>query len=90
MSSSNNKGVASQPNEDAPLLVNDALKGNKSDDEETINGEQIKQGSSVSWSRRIWQWMRGNLMIIFIALLLIGGFVALCVYFAGTLKSISP
>ena len=83
MSPATNKHVQSGGGEDAPLLANDALDGNESDDGETVTGDQGKQRKSSPWSQKIWHWIRNNLMIVFIVFLLIGGVIALCVYFAG-------
>ena len=83
MSPAANKAIENGGREDAPLLANDALDGNESDDGETVTGDQGKARKSSSWSQRTWHWVRNNLMIVFIVLLLTGGVVALCVYFAG-------
>lgn len=73
--------------EEAPLLVDDAP--NDIDDiagteEREVIGEQPKRsGKANKWFRTCWQWLWSHLMIVSIVALLIGGIIALCVYFAG-------
>jgi len=78
MTSSNNR-------ENAPLLADDAPNDVESDGGDAINGEVSKQENARAWVRRAWHWALNNLMIIALVLLLLGGIIALIVYFAGML-----
>ena len=81
----NNKRTGTQSTrEDAPLLADDSANDVESDSEDGANRDQ----QDGNWPRKLWQWISSNLMILAIILLLIGGIVALCVYFAGELQLI--
>ena len=75
--------MSSRNGEDAPLLANDATNG----DADSDNAEDLeagsKQGKIRSWLISAWNWFLNNLMVVAIILLLLGGLIALCVYFAG-------
>lgn len=75
--------TASQSHEDAPLLANGGPDDSESDGEQAANGKQSKQAKPNAWLSKAWHWVLNNLMIVFIALLLLGGIIALSVYFAG-------
>lgn len=79
MTSSNNR-------EDAPLLADDAPNDVESDGGDATNGEASKQEGA--WFQKAWHWALNNLMMIALGLLLLGGIVALIVYFAGMLLAV--
>ena len=69
--------------EAAPLLANDTP-----DDIETNGGEAMdkdvsKQDRFAGWFYGTWHWIRNNIVIIAMGLLLLGGVIALCIYFGG-------
>ncbi|KAL6715232.1 hypothetical protein ACLMJK_007496 [Lecanora helva] len=74
--------------ENAPLLANDALNDVESNDEEVTNKNVSKQSRISSWFRGVWYWILHNLVVIAIALLLLGGIIALCVYFGVMSKGV--
>lgn len=82
MASSNNR-------EDAPLLTDDAPNDVESDGGDVNNEEASKQEGARAWLQKAWHWALNNLMIIALGLLLLGGIVALIVYFAGILPMVS-
>ncbi len=75
--------MSSRHGEDAPLLADDAANG----DADSENSEDLEGGSKQdkvpSWLSSAWNWLLNNLMVVAIILLLLGGLIALCVYFAG-------
>lgn len=75
--------MSSRSGEDAPLLADDTANGDA--DSETGNDLEggAKQGKVRSWMTSAWNWLLNNAMVVAIILLLLGGLVALCVYFAG-------
>ena len=68
-----------KPTEEAPLLVNEAP-----DDEESaeIPHDQL-EGKSQRSIQKAWHWLLHHPMLVIIIFLLIGGIIALSVYFAG-------
>ncbi len=78
MTSSNNR-------EAAPLLADDAPNDVESDGGDATDGGAPKQEGARAWLQKAWHWALNNLMIIALGLLLLGGIVALIVYFAGML-----
>lgn len=83
MSSSYKKPAAGGSREDAPLLADDAADDIESDGGEAANGEISNKEKAGAWFQKGWHWILNNLMVVAIVLLLLGGVVALCVYFAG-------
>ena len=82
--SSANKPNSGRDSEQAPLLANDAPNGDGDSDLENGDEEDSKQQRVRHWLVNAWHWCLNNLMVIAIILLLIGGIVALSVYFAGS------
>lgn len=73
--------------EQAPLLADDA-RGDEEDsveDATQANGKVPRREKPRIWLRKSWHWLLNNLMITAIILLLLGGLIALLVYFAGML-----
>ena len=77
--------AADNRHEEAPLLHNHASNTLGSDGGEA---ETLKQRKADPWFYQIRRWLFNHRAIIAICLLLLGGFIALCVYFAGTVKAI--
>ena len=77
--------TSGRDSEQAPLLADDALNGDGDSNIDDGDEERTKQQRLGNWLARIWHWCLENLMAIAIILLLIGGIVALSVYFAGSL-----
>ena len=71
--------------EQAPLLADDARddEADSIEDAPQANGSVPKREKPRMWLRKSWHWLSNNLMIAAIVLLLLGGLVALLVYFAG-------
>lgn len=71
--------------EQAPLLADDA----RDDEADSVegapqaNGKLPKREKPRIWLRKSWKWLSNNLMTTAIILLLLGGLIALLVYFAG-------
>lgn len=71
--------------EQAPLLADDA----RDDEAESIedapqaNDKASKSGKPRIWLRKSKDWLMNNVMTTAIILLLLGGLIALVVYFAG-------
>ena len=82
--SSTHKPTSGRDSEQAPLLADDAVNGDGDSDLENGDGEDSKQQRVHHWLAKAWHWCLNNLMVIAIILLLIGGIVALSVYFAGS------
>lgn len=80
--SSANKPTSGRRSEQAPLLADDALNGDGDSDLENGEEEDSKQQRVRDGLAKAWHWCLNNLMVIAITLLLIGGIVALSVYFA--------
>ena len=68
-----------KPPEEGPLIANEA----PNDEESVDNLQHSSKGKSGELFQRAWQWLVNHLMTVIIVLLLIGGIVALSVYFAG-------
>lgn len=89
MANSRAEPAVDRDSEDAPLLVNDA--STHHNENGSLDGEASgKTGNG----KRMTGWLRGtgrklwkNRMVVAIVLLLLGGFIALCVYFGGTSTS---
>ena len=71
--------------EQAPLLADDARddEADSVEDAQQANGKVAKRKESRGWLRKSWTWLLNNLMVTAIILLLLGGLVALLVYFTG-------
>ena len=71
--------------EQAPLLADDARddEADSVEDAPQANSKAANRKESRSWLRRSWTWLLNNIMITAIILLLLGGLVALLVYFTG-------
>ena len=71
--------------EQAPLLADDARddEADSVEDAPQANGKVPKREKPRIWFRKSWHWLWNNLMTTAIILLLLGGLVALLVYFAG-------
>ena len=84
MSSANRQPASGRDSEQAPLLADDAPNGDDdSDVDDGVEGDS-KQGRVRSWLTKAWHWLLSNLMAVAIIVLLLGGIIALCVYFAGS------
>ena len=72
-------------NEQAPLLADDARddEADSVDDAPQANGKVPKREKPRIWLSKSWRWLSNNLMATAIVLLLLGGLIALLVYFAG-------
>ena len=77
--------VSGRDGEQAPLLADDARDDEADSVEDTpqTNGKVPKRERPRIWLRKSWHWLLNNLMTTAIILLLLGGFIALVVYFAG-------
>ncbi len=77
--------VSGRDGEQAPLLADDARddEADSIDDAPQANGKVPKREKPRIWLRKSWHWLLNNLMTTAIILLLLGGFIALVVYFAG-------
>ena len=82
--SSANKPTSGRGSEQAPLLADDAPNGDGDSDLENGEEEDSKQQRVREGLAKAWHWCLNNLMVIAIIMLLIGGIVALSVYFAGS------
>ena len=71
--------------EQAPLLADDARdeEADSVEDAPRANGKVPTREKPRIWLRKSWHWLSKNLMTAAIVLLLIGGVIALVVYFAG-------
>lgn len=80
--------VSRRDGEQAPLLADDARdeEADSVEDAPQANGKLPKQGKLRSWLRKFWVWLLNNLMTTAIILLLLGGLVALLVYFVGVFE----
>lgn len=78
MSSSNTR-------EDAPLLAEDGPDDIESNDEDGNDRNVSNLDKARTWFRKVGHWAWNNLMIVALVLLLLGGVIALLVYFAGML-----
>ena len=63
--------------EEAPLLVDGAPSEEAAEDREGYGGED------QNWLQRAGRWLLGRWMILAIVLLIIGGVIAVVIYFAG-------
>ena len=72
-------------NEQAPLLADDAPndEADSVEDLPQANGKVPKREKPRKWLKNAWHWVWNNLMTTAIILLLLGGLIALLVYFAG-------
>ena len=78
--------------EQAPLLADDAHddEADSVEDAPQVNGKVSKREKPRIWLRKSWDWLLNNLMTTAIILLLLGGFVAILVYFAGVFDLPNP
>lgn len=77
--------TSGRDSEQAPLLADDARddEADSVDDAPQANGKVAKREKPRIWLRKSWDWLLNNLMTTAIILLLLGGLIALLVYFAG-------
>ncbi|KAL8831777.1 MAG: hypothetical protein Q9191_000663 [Dirinaria sp. TL-2023a] len=91
MAASRKKAAFGHDGEDTPILAN----GDSGHDGEDGNPrEEASSWESVSgevrrWSKRIGRKLWKNRMVVAIILLLLGGFIALCIYFGGCVLAAS-
>lgn len=81
---------AAHDSEAAPLLADGAADEDiEANDVEEPSNEQpiLKQEKVRNCYRKGWHWLRTNLMIVAVVCLLLGGIIALLVYFTGTLET---
>ncbi|KAL9136576.1 MAG: hypothetical protein Q9175_002214 [Cornicularia normoerica] len=76
--------TSGRDSEQAPLLADDARddEADSVEDAPQANGKVSKREKSRIWLRKSWDWLLNNLMTAAIILLLLGGLIALLVYFA--------
>lgn len=77
--------ISQRDSEQAPLLA-DTAPDDEADSVEDVpqaNGKVPKREKPRIWLRQSWDWLLNNLMTTAIILLLLGGLIALLVYFAG-------
>lgn len=80
------KSTLTQEHEEAPLLADGAPNEDmEADAVEECSARQPakKQGNAREWFQKVGRWLWSNRMILAIALLLMGGIIALIVYFTG-------
>ena len=77
--------ASGRDSEQAPLLADDAHddEADSVGDAPHANGRVPKREKPRVWLRKSWHWLSTNLMTTAIILLLLGGLIALLVYFAG-------
>ena len=77
--------TSARDSEQAPLLADDARddEADSVEDAPQANGKVPKREKPRIWLRKSWNWLLNNLMATAIILLLLGGLIALLVYFAG-------
>lgn len=78
MSSSNTR-------EDAPLLADDGPNDMESDGGDANDRDVSNRDKARTWFRKAGRWAWNNLMVVALVLLLLGGVIALAIYFAGML-----
>ena len=83
MSSASKKSLLGRDSEQAPLLADDAPDRDDDSVGSDGGGGNSKRERVHSWLTKAWHWLSNNIMVVAIILLLIGGIIALCVYFAG-------
>ena len=72
--------------EDAPLLADDAASDDEHESrnvESQTNSQPTTRRSLRTYLTRFWRWILKNRMVVAILSLLLGGFIALCIYFGG-------
>lgn len=76
--------TSARDSEQAPLLADDARddEADSVEDAPQANGKVPKREKPRIWLRKSWNWLLNNLMATAIILLLLGGLIALLVYFA--------
>lgn len=77
--------TSARDSEQAPLLADDARddEADSVEDAPQANGKVPKREKPRICLRKSWNWLLNNLMATAIILLLLGGLIALLVYFAG-------
>lgn len=77
--------TSGRDSEQAPLLADDARddEADSIEDAPQANDKAPKSGKPRIWLRKSWNWLLNNIMTTAIILLLLGGLIALVVYFAG-------
>lgn len=77
--------------EEAPLLADDAPDRDDQvdcvEEDSPSNGKASKLKQPRIWYQKSWDWLLHNLMAVAIMLLLLGGLIALIIYFAGAVGS---
>ena len=89
MSTDNENISAGSNHENAPLLSNPTSGNIETDSAEAANEGAWKQPKADSCFYQVRQWAFNHWTMIAISLLLLGGIVALCVYFAGMIHVIA-
>ena len=78
------KPAQEHDSESAPLLDHDGPEDGHEDD----GGSQPTMSEKTRrWLGKVGRWLLKNRMVLAIVTLLIGGFIALCVYFGGMRKN---
>ena len=87
MASGGKKPAPEHDSEDAPMLTNDNSSNDREDGslDDEASGRKTAGSRARRWFRRVGRRLWRNRMVVAIILLLLGGFIALCVYFGGTL-----
>ena len=77
--------TSGRDSEQAPLLADDARddEADSIEDAPQANDKAPKSGKPRMWLRKSRDWLMNNIMTSAIILLLLGGLIALVVYFAG-------
>ena len=77
--------ASGRDSEQAPLLADDARddEADSVEDAPHANGKVSNREKPRVWLRKSWHWLSNNIMTTAIILLLLGGLIALLVYFAG-------
>lgn len=77
--------TSGRDSEQAPLLADDARddEADSIEDAPQADSKVPKREKPRIWLRKSWDWLLNNLMTTAIILLLLGGLIALLVYFVG-------
>ena len=77
--------TSTRNSEQAPLLADDAHddEADSLEDAPQANGKGHRREKPRIWLGKSWDWLMNNLMATAIILVLLGGLIALLVYFAG-------
>ena len=74
--------TAARDNEDAPLLADDTASDHGDDGVTNVGDHDHDRKASNSFGN-FGRWILRNRMVVAILCLLLGGFIALCIYFGG-------